>query len=103
MDLCLADVEDAHSSFDSKSSFDSDGAANIVLNKRYLHLSLPLFLLFKKCLSSGVFLDRCKISKRVPIHKSGSKQNICNYRPISKIPCVPKIFEKIVCQLCAFK
>ena len=93
VDLCLADVEDALSSLDSKTSFDSDGVANIVLNKCYLHLSLPLFLLFKKSLSSGVFLDRWKISKLVPIHKSGCKQDICNYRPISKIPCVPKIFE----------
>ena len=58
VDLSLADVEDALSSLDSKTSFDSDGVANIVLNKCYLHLSLPLFLLFKKSLSSGVFLDR---------------------------------------------
>ena len=85
------------SCLDSKTSFDSYGVANIVLNKCYLHLSLPLFLLFNKSLSSGVFLDRLKISKHVAIHKSGCKQDICNYRPISKTPCVPKIFEKIVC------
>ena len=57
VDLHLADVEDALSNL--KTSFDSDEVANIVLNRCYLHLSLPLFLLFfKKSLSSGVFLDR---------------------------------------------
>ena len=47
VDLSLAAVEDALSSLDSKTSFDSDGVANIILNKCYLHLSLPLFLLLR--------------------------------------------------------
>ena len=71
VDLSLADVEAALSSLDSKTSFDSDVIVDIVLNKCYLHLSRPLFLLFKKSSSSGVFLDRWKIPKLVPIHKSG--------------------------------
>ena len=44
VDLSHADVEDALSSLDSKTSYDSDGIANIVLNKCYLLLSPPLFL-----------------------------------------------------------
>ena len=52
--------------------------------------------MFNKSLSSGVFLDKWKISKLIQIHKSGCKQDICNYRIISKISCIPKIFEKIV-------
>ena len=37
VDLSLADVENALGSLDSKTSFDSDGVANIVINKYYLH------------------------------------------------------------------
>ena len=48
----LLDVEDALSSLDSKTSFDSNGVANVILNKCYIHCSLPLFMLLKKLLSS---------------------------------------------------
>ena len=32
----------------------------------------------------------------MPIHKSGSKQDVTNYRPICKIPLIPKLLDKIV-------
>ena len=52
----------------------------------------------QKVLSNkDVMISQEMISKLVLIYKSGCKQNICDYGPISKIPCDPKIFEKIVC------
>ena len=42
-------------------------------------------------------MARCtKKAEVVPIHKSGEKHNISNYRPISLISNVVKILEKIV-------
>ena len=43
---------------------------------------------------SGVFPDIFKIAKVFPIHKSGSKQNPGNYRPISVLPSLSKVIEK---------
>ena len=33
----------------------------------------------------------------VAIHKSGKKQNVANYRPVSLLPLVSKVFERVLC------
>ena len=47
-------------------------------------------------LSSSIFPTDWKRSKVMPVFKSGSKSDINNYRPISIIPDVSKIIEKVV-------
>ena len=56
----------------------------------------PLTVLFNRSFMTGVFPDSVKIAKVVPIYKNGSKHSICNYRPISILPVLSKIFEKLV-------
>lgn len=48
------------------------------------------------CLEKGTFPDSLKIAKVSPIHKSGSNTDPGNYRPISVLPIMSKIFEKIL-------
>lgn len=48
------------------------------------------------CLSKGVFPDSLKLAKVTPIHKSGSKSDPNNFRPISVLPICSKIFEKVI-------
>ncbi len=38
-----------------------------------------------------------KSANIVAIHKSGSRQNVANYRPISLLPLISKVFERILC------
>lgn len=49
-----------------------------------------------KCLDLGVFPCSLKIAKVTPIFKSGSKSDPSNYRPISVLPIISKVFEKIL-------
>lgn len=44
----------------------------------------------------GKFPKQLKIAKVFPIFKSGSKSDPSNYRPISILPTISKIFEKHV-------
>lgn len=48
------------------------------------------------CFTNGEFPDSLKIAKVSPIYKSGSKMEPGNYRPISVLPTISKIFEKII-------
>ena len=93
MHINIDDVENALLDIGNKTSLDSDGIANIFLKNCTDTLSFPLLLIFGKSLSTGEFLNRWKLSQVVPIFKSGCKQDITNYRPISKILLIPKLFE----------
>ena len=75
------------------------GADNIPISivKRTLDLiSDPLLSIINLSLSSGVFPDRLKISKIIPIFKSDNASLAQNYRPISILPAFSKIFERTV-------
>ena len=45
--------------------------------------------------SSGRFPDACKIAKLKRLFKRGSKMDSKNYRPISLLPLMPKVLERI--------
>lgn len=48
------------------------------------------------CLAQGIFPDTLKVAKVTPIHKSGVKTDPNNYRPVSVLPVLSKIFERII-------
>ena len=59
-------------------------------------IASPLSLIINLALTSGVHPDKLKIAKVIPIFKKGSKLKTCNYRPISLLSNLNKMFEKIV-------
>lgn len=49
-----------------------------------------------ECLQNGTFPETLKVAKVTPIYKSSTKSDPGNYRPISVLPVISKIFEKII-------
>ncbi|CAB4024381.1 Hypothetical predicted protein [Paramuricea clavata] len=49
-----------------------------------------------KSIHTGIFPDEWKEARVSPVYKNGAKHDPSNYRPISVIPTVSKIFEKIM-------
>ena len=70
-----------------------------ILEVKHCRLSafIAYFLLIKSHLSfqTGVFPDKMKIAKVVPLFKSGEKNVFTNYRPTSLLPQFSKILEKL--------
>ena len=55
-----------------------------------------LLHIFNLVLDTGVFPDDLKLAKITTIYKEGDKAECGNYRPISVVPTVAKILEKII-------
>ena len=58
-------------------------------------LAAPLSHICNLSFERGVFPDKLKIAKIVPVFKSDDPSLFSNYRPISILPCLSKVLEKL--------
>ena len=55
-----------------------------------------LTVIINQSLMTGIFPDRLKIAKVIPLFKKDDPHILDNYRPISLLPSISKVFEKVV-------
>ena len=81
---------------DSKQSTGADK-----LNPGLLLLDSPLIVnilthIFNLTLLTDTIPVLWKTAFVLPLHKNGSTEDLNNYRPISKLPCLAKVLERLV-------
>jgi hypothetical protein len=59
-------------------------------------IAFPLSLLFNMSRNTGIYPESLKSSIVTPLFKGGNKDLVSNYRPISKLSTINKIFERII-------
>ena len=81
---------------ENKTSCGHDGISNKLLKCIKHELSKSLTLIINQMLTTGIFPESLKLSKITPINKKGDRVFLENYRPISLLPTISKIFERVI-------
>jgi hypothetical protein len=92
----IRDIIDCIRGIEPKTSAGPDNIPPLFLKECVRGLSYPLYLIFNKSVSHGTYPEYWKQSYLIPIHKSGDKQDVSNYRPICIQSTIPKVLEKIL-------
>ena len=79
-----------------KHSSGYDNISTILLKLSGDVLLKPLVALINQSLHNGIFPQKLKIAKVIPIYKKDDPHLLNNYRPISLLPAISKVFEKVV-------
>ena len=69
---------------------------SFILRKLASIISDPISNLCNRSLETGIYPDILKLARLVPVHKKESKLDVSNYRPISLLSNINKIFEKVM-------
>jgi hypothetical protein len=89
-------IIDLLKSFDNKPTPDLDGISVKLLKFVSQKIAVPLSHIFNLSMSHGIFPDKFKVARVVPVYKMKDSTSCDNYRPIALVKLFSKILEKIV-------
>ena len=73
-----------------------DGISVTVLKWCLPYILAPLVLIFNECMKQGSYPSMFKLAKVTALFKGGIESEADNYRPISVLPILNKVFEKVI-------
>ena len=74
----------------------TDGIPSKALKTGANELSAPLTTLFNSCINKNAWPSEWKYGHWAPVYKKDDRNAKENYRPITLLPCVSKVLEKLV-------
>jgi len=92
------EVDRALSRLSNKKSSGMDGLSGFFIKIFTKILAPVLKSLFNKILTTGEIPSTWKIAKIVPVHKKGDTSKVDNFRPVSNIVSIAKVFELTILQ-----
>ena len=96
IDITEDNVTKTLKSLNIKKANGPDNISNRILKETANSICGPLTKIFKKSITTGKFPQSWKSANVVPVFKKGDKQNKNNYRPISLLPVIGKVLERLV-------
>ena len=89
---CAKEIMNIIKTFQSKDSYGHDGLSMKIFSEV---IAGPSSHVCNRSFESGIFPDKMKLAKIVPIFKSGNNQVYTNYSPVSLLPEFSKVLENL--------
>jgi hypothetical protein len=96
LDITSSEVRHALGNMSNDKAVGADGISVEAMKAGGAFLHGQLAKLFTNCLRQNITPDNWKSSKMVLIHKKGDNRNLKNYRPISLLSNVYKLYTKVL-------
>ncbi len=80
----------------AKTSFGYDEIPTKIIKKTIYNILHLLTYIINRSLDTGLFTDKLKIAKVIPIFKAQDSSLQKNYRPVSLLPTFSKVYEKVM-------
>ena len=95
-EVSIVEVSKILKSLERKKATGIDNLPASLLKDGANTIAVPLAYLINLSIQTGMIPNEWKIARIIPLYKSGSKSSFDNYRPISILPVISKIIEKII-------
>ena len=79
----------------NKASSDCDNINMLIIKSTFSSVLQPFLYICNLSFQTGIFPDKMKIARVIPLFKSGDDFTFNNYRPVSLLPQFLKILEKL--------
>ena len=94
--IVVQDIRDAMGKIKTSKSLGSDNIPSYFLKLATPYIENALVFMFNTSLETSQFPDCWKNARITPIFKEGDRAERSNYRPISVLPVISRLFEKLV-------
>ena len=91
-----SEIEELCKAIDANKSMGWDGVSPRVIKAVAREIAGPLSRLFNCCMREGHYPESFKVAKVVPVFKSEDPTLFSNYRPVSVLPALSQIFERVL-------
>ena len=92
---CANEISNIIKGFKDKTSCGYDGLPMFIIKRLNMLISEPFAHICNLTFQTGIFPEKMKVAKIVPLFKTGDSSLCANYRPILLLPQFSKILEKL--------
>ena len=96
VEFSVEDIKNIISKFDSNKAHGDDIISIRILKLCDKSICKARSIIFKSCMTQGMFPSEWEKANVVPIHKKNDKQCITNYRSVSLLPTCSKVLQRII-------